>query len=249
MCTCSPPCRHAPAPRRRAFTLVEILAVLGVISLLVAMLFPTLAGAREHANRTKCLSNLRQLGLAFTMYLNDNNGRVPRPAQHMVERPEDWVYYQPGRDAESGVLARYAGRPFDPRLYRCPSDDVASHVTTASTNPMGGQALRYDYSYAVNEHICRLWPRTTLRVTQVRNPSEKILIIDESAGTIDDGCWAWQPDHGQERNVLSNRHDRKEEKPKLADHGRGNVAFVDGHAEYIEREASFEQRHYEPAVR
>jgi prepilin-type processing-associated H-X9-DG protein len=248
MCTCSPPCRPAPTPRR-AFTLVEILSVLGVISLLVAMLFPALSSAREHANRTRCLSNLRQLGLAFAMYLNENNGRFPRPAQHLVERPEDWIYYQPGRDAELGVVARYASRPFDQRLYRCPSDDVASHLSSASTNPLGGPALRYDYSYTVNEYICRLWPKQTLRINQVRNPSEKILIVDESAGTIDDGCWAWQPDQGQDRNVLSNRHDRKAEEPKVHDSGRGNVAFADGHAEYIAREQSFERRHYDPTMR
>jgi prepilin-type processing-associated H-X9-DG protein len=247
MCTCSPPCRRAQPPRR-AFTLVEVLSVVGVISLLVAMLFPTLAGARESANRTKCLSNLRQLGLAFTMYLNEHGGRFPRPAQHLVERPEDWIHYQPGRDRELGVLARYASRPFDPRLYRCPSDDVASHITSASMNPLG-PGLRYDYSYAVNEYICRLWPKPTLRITQVRNASEKILIIDESAATIDDGCWAWQPEQGQDRNVLASRHDRKADKPKVPTYGRGNVAFADGHAEYIEREKSFEQRHYDPAMR
>src|SRR5687767_480240 len=255
MCTCSPPCGRGPLSLRAAttsrtsgFTLIELLSSLGVIALLAAMLLPTLSSARESANRTKCLSNLRQLAVAFTMYLGENGGRFPRPAQHLVPLPEDWIYHQPGRDAEGGAIARYAGKPFNAALYRCPSDDVDGHV--GSIEPFTGADLRYRYSYAVNEHICRIVSRgPTLRLGEVRNASEKILLIDESAATIDDGGWAWQPSQGAGMNVLSNRHDRKSENAKQPDDGRGNAAFVDSHAEYIDRERSFDARHYDPAVR
>ena len=246
MCTCSPSCR--PRRTRRAFTLVEVLSTVGLISVLVAMLLPTLSSARAQANRTACLSNMRQLAIAFTLYLNDNGGRFPRPAQHLVPKPEDWIWYQPDRDRECGAIARYASRPFDPGLYRCPADDAASHPAQPSIL-LGAPPLRYQYSYTVNEYICRLWPNQTLRISQVRNPSEKILLIDESAATIDDGCWAWQPNQGGGKNVLSNRHDRKAEDPKHADAGRGNVAFADGHAEFLSRDDSYERRHYDPSLR
>jgi prepilin-type processing-associated H-X9-DG protein/prepilin-type N-terminal cleavage/methylation domain-containing protein len=249
MCTCSPSCRpRRPSHARRAFTLVELLSAVGVISVLIAMLLPTLSSARAQAQRTACLSNLRQLAVAFTMYLNDNAGRFPRPAQHLVPKPEDWIYHQPDRERECGTIARYVNRPFDPRLYRCPSDDVTSHPSLPSIL-LGAPPTRYDYSYTVNEYICRLWPNPTLRINQVRNPSEKILLIDESASTIDDGCWAWQPSQGAGKNVLSNRHDRKAEDPKRANAGRGNVAFADGHAAFLARADSYQRRHYDPTLR
>ena len=64
-------------PRRHAFTLVELLVVIGIIALLISVLLPALNKARESAKRTQCLSNLRQIAVLLNMYANVNQQQVP----------------------------------------------------------------------------------------------------------------------------------------------------------------------------
>ena len=65
------------APGKPAFTLIELLVVIAIIGILAALLLPVLARAKATGARTVCLNNTRQLGLAWLLYSDDHNGRLP----------------------------------------------------------------------------------------------------------------------------------------------------------------------------
>jgi prepilin-type N-terminal cleavage/methylation domain-containing protein/prepilin-type processing-associated H-X9-DG protein len=71
-------CRPRAARLRAAFTLIELLVVVAIIAVLAAILFPVFAKAREKARQVSCASNMRQIGTALTMYLQDYDGRFPQ---------------------------------------------------------------------------------------------------------------------------------------------------------------------------
>lgn len=89
------PCTYTstpPATRCRAFTLVELLVVIGIISVLIGILLPSLASARKSASRLACAANMREIGKALVMYANDNNGRLPTSSHSTLDLESTWIY-------------------------------------------------------------------------------------------------------------------------------------------------------------
>jgi prepilin-type N-terminal cleavage/methylation domain-containing protein len=73
--------------KRAAFTLVELLVVIGIIAVLISILLPALSKAREQANRAQCLSNQKQIVAAILMYAGENKGTLPGPVGPCVIDP------------------------------------------------------------------------------------------------------------------------------------------------------------------
>ncbi len=193
-----------------AFTLVELLVVIGLIATLLAILTPTLAGARRSADSTACASSLRQIYLAQHLYAADHQGRFAGITSSADERWERRI---------ARYIAADPLRPEESRLLQCPS---APENRSGSMNPS---------SYGINSWV--MMPAWRMRSDRKMPASQIIFAGDKSLQsddflTTEDGWFLVHPAPDFGRQFRSVSHSSR----STYRHGRDNLAnmvMADGH--------------------
>ena len=210
---------------RRGFTLIELLVVIAIIAILAAILFPVFARAREKARQASCLSNLKQLGLGFTMYAQDFDEALP-PAYYYdstFTQEHAWDYHV---DWNTGAFAVGLIGPYtkNAEIAKCPSlGKVQSWGRPFSgyaynTTWLGATAEDHAWGYCLGTRPAAL--------AEIADASTTVLLADSaynSGGVLCQNNFLRAPGDGMRVGGPAHygahfRHN-----------GMANVAYVDGH--------------------
>ena len=222
--------RHAPA--RRGFTLIELLVVIAIIAILAAILFPVFAQAREAARKTACLSNMRQMGNALNMYLQDydevfHKGAGMRSVPGIngfgqntsIDGWDNWPWFY-------GPYVKNVG------IFDCPTspDD-----TTQLTNNNWGNDGNYGYNYSGLTRDQGTVPRG---LAEIQEPASTFVFFDSGDAQVRAGGnpndWAGLLEEGDlNLNCAENQISNYTKECSLRHQGRVNMTYADGHAKNI----------------
>ena len=223
-----------------AFTLIELLVVIAIIASLAAMLLPALARAKLKATQAACLNNQKQLGLAFSMYVSDNQEKLVAYNPSAFKEaggfwgmdpnaPGNWGNSEVPALADvqaklttNNVLYQYAPNP---GAYHCPGDvRFKLPVNSANANAVG---WAYD-SYAISENVEALpgFSNSYSKMTQIKRTSDCMVFVEQAdtrgynAGTFGISVTAGSANPIGYLDVFSIYHGSV-----------GTFNFADGHAE------------------
>lgn len=198
----------------RAFTLIEMLVVVGLIALLGALLFPAFSSARAKARETTCVSNLHQIGMGIAQYARDSDDFYPRGAD-TAERLAAMEFPNPAAEMRSLPLLRDVLRPYLPsrEVWHCSSDTgweedhpaYDANGKPSSLPPCDSAFGQFgtSYQYRVNLGLEKvLYPASAY--TFATPPEKPTEIGPAQVGVMSDmvGTWHGGTDFGSERSVL-----------------------------------------------
>jgi prepilin-type N-terminal cleavage/methylation domain-containing protein/prepilin-type processing-associated H-X9-DG protein len=231
--------------KRRAFTLIEVLVVISVISLLMSILLPAFNNVRQQMNTMTCRSNLRQHGFAATVYADDNESLFPDPGGWLFLEPwADWMgpkccQWHNSVLIPDGSLWSYR----DPlKIHMCPTFFRVSQQP-GQNHPFHDPSIPVEprYSYSMNALLGFPDYPAIPKVTQVRRPAQVFLFSEENMWMIpgvsiavlnDTLLLPRYPPYGPE-DIGDSFATYHAAKAGDLNSGKANLVFVDGHVDWI----------------
>jgi prepilin-type N-terminal cleavage/methylation domain-containing protein/prepilin-type processing-associated H-X9-DG protein len=217
----------------RGFTLVELLVVIAIIAILAAMLLPTLGRSKSSAQRIKCVSNLRQLGLATEMYWNDNEGRCFKLTAGSTNGGTLWWFgWLEGTSAEEGKRAfELSTSP----LYRylAGSDVRLCPVFSSAMATFKLKATQVVFSYGYNSYLSSPAAQPPVKASKISRPSDIALFADSAQ--VNDFLPPASPSNPMLEEFFHLSVSTNYASPNYYPNGhfrharRANVIFCDGH--------------------
>lgn len=209
--------------RRHGFTLIEVLVAVGIISVLAGMLLSVCLEAREKARGMSCISNLKQVGTAATLYSQDYEETMVGTDQGGEEEDEDSQQEAFWAD----LLMPYLKAP---RVFECPSAAASFRVSPPQPGFPEGISDPWSYSYALNDvregeqHVGAAYAP----LCAITHPTDTILLVDSWTVAQDDV--AEEEPYEAAWDVRSRHPDRRLFDDGNPRHHSGfNLVFVDGH--------------------